>query len=377
MTDAVALKKEIIASLKSVKKLQKLVQLVTPSADAEADGEGARVSDVVGCLQEVFDHFDGQGVLAAGEAAAAATPSAPAAKRKRTEDDSSATAKVGAWVLARWEEALAILLAAAVDPALAPSVRNTAVDGWMSLVARASLTQAQAHILKLVEAFACATTRGKEAPEGGKSKQDQQNRKWEKVATRKVAERLAAVHLANHTDVYKLWLQTLLRRLETPASLAGNLTLLAMTPLPTEVVSDGESMLFTQKTASAVMSSGGKSLTITSLYGDCWTAVLKHDLPDALLKKVLRVMSEAVLPFVRHPLTLLDMLTTAYARGGIISVLSLKGIYYMMTHNNLFVPDSVGDDDVCLFFDRMFCLHYLTVISLIFTSSCTRLLIKM
>ena len=130
--------------------------------------------------------------------------------------------------------------------------------------------------------------------------------------------------------MYRVWLQALLRRVSAPKLLAGDLTLLSMAPLPTELA-PAASPLWSRTAAKQ-----SKEDAVEKLYGACWAAVLRHELTDALLRRVLRVLPEAVLPYVEHPLTLLDMLTAAYARGGIVSVLSLKGIYYMMTHNNLF-----------------------------------------
>lgn len=341
MSDSVAssLRKEIVSGLKNVNKLQRLVALVTVDASAPADSEAVRLADVVSNLRAVFAHFDSQGILAQGEAAAAGD-SAPAAKRARgagvtaAAPAGGATAKVGAWVLARWDDALAALLRAAADAALAPGLRDAAVDGWVALVARASAAQAATHVARAVDALAAAAAPAKSA--GDAPAAARQQHKWEKVATRRVLERLAATHLAAHADLYAAWLQALLRRLGTPRGLAGPLTLLALTPLPTEAAGAGAAALWRD---AGVRRGGGDDGA--TLYGACWTAVLRHELPDALLRKVLRVLPEAVLPFVPHPLTLLDMLTAAYARGGILSVLSLKGIYYMMTHNSLFVTHTL------------------------------------
>lgn len=343
---AASLRKEIVSGLKNVNKLQRLVALATVDASAPADSEAARLADVVSNLCLVFAHFDAQGVLAQGEAAAGDT--APAAKRARgaaaaapsATTAGGATAKVGAWVLARWDDALAAVLRAAADAALAPVLRDAAVDGWVALVARASAAQAAVHVGRAVDALAAAAARAKSADAGAAARQQH---KWEKVATRRVLERLVATHLAAHADLYAAWLQALLRRLDAPrAGLAGPLTLLALTPLPTEAAGAGAGAEPLWRGAGAGAKRAGDG---AALYGACWTAVLRHELPDALLRKVLRVLPEAVLPFVPQPLTLLDMLTAAYARGGILSVLSLKGIYYMMTHNSLFA----GPLSICLF----------------------------
>ena len=332
---AESLRKEIVSGLKNVNKLQRLVALATVDASAPADSEAVRLAGVVRALCAVFAHFDAQGILAQGESAAAP----PAAKRARSTAESAggATAKVGAWVLARWDDALAAVLRAAADAALAPALRDAAVDGWIALVARASPAQAATHVARAVDAFAAAVARPKSenanadttTEEKEQKEKEQQKHKWEKVATRRVVERFASTHLAGHADLYGAWLQALLRRVGAARGLAGPLTLLALTPLPTEA----EAGAPLWRTAGAA----GRGGDVAELYGACWTAVLRHELPDALLRKVLRVLPDAVLPFVPQPLTLLDMLTAAYARGGILSVLSLKGIYYMMTHNNLFV----------------------------------------
>lgn len=78
---------------------------------------------------------------------------------------------------------------------------------------------------------------------------------------------------------------------------------------------------------------------LRSAYSAAWLELLKRELDESTLRKVLRVMPEAILPFVTQPLTLLDFLTTAYKRGGILAALSLKSVFYMMTHHNLDVPD--------------------------------------
>ena len=171
MSEAEALRDEILADIKNVARLQRLVALVSPVASAEAEAEAVRITAVAKCLSTVFEWLDSRGVLGEGEKAAAATTAAaaPAAKRARSEKAAGATAKVGAWALARWDEALAALLAGAADASLAPCVRNAAVDGWVALVARASPQQAHTHVARAVERLAAVA-----APE----KTQQQQVKW-------------------------------------------------------------------------------------------------------------------------------------------------------------------------------------------------------
>jgi len=74
-------------------------------------------------------------------------------------------------------------------------------------------------------------------------------------------------------------------------------------------------------------------------FGACWTEALRGAMDETTLRCVLRVLPEAVLPCVAQPLTLVDMLDAAYVRGGVASVLALRGVFYLMSRHNLDVPD--------------------------------------
>lgn len=78
-----------------------------------------------------------------------------------------------------------------------------------------------------------------------------------------------------------------------------------------------------------------KTASLPDQYGACWVDILKEELSEKLLRKILPLLPDAVLPFIPQPLTLLDFLKAAYARGGVLAVLSLKSIFYMMSRFNL------------------------------------------
>ena len=69
-----------------------------------------------------------------------------------------------------------------------------------------------------------------------------------------------------------------------------------------------------------------------------WRALLALPLPDALYHRALRAFPTAVLPHVARPLQFCDLLSDGYARGGVDALLSLKGLFVLMTRHNLEYP---------------------------------------
>lgn len=110
----------------------------------------------------------------------------------------------------------------------------------------------------------------------------------------------------------------------------ATLKVLSLAPIPDKSV-ETPALLWPQRQKG----SKKRGNTLPDQYGACWLELLKEELDEKLLRKLLPLLSDAVLPFVPQPLTLLDFLKAAYARGGVLAVLSLKSIFYMMTNFNL------------------------------------------
>ena len=73
-------------------------------------------------------------------------------------------------------------------------------------------------------------------------------------------------------------------------------------------------------------------------YCKAWRALLKMQLPNKLLRAVLRMLPERVFPHVPRPLVYCDLLSDGYARGGAEGMLALRGLFVLMTQHNLEYP---------------------------------------
>ena len=72
---------------------------------------------------------------------------------------------------------------------------------------------------------------------------------------------------------------------------------------------------------------------------DAWFAVLRLPLPPSALKQALQFLPRRVLPCVSRPLRFADFFMQAYGQaGGVIPVLSLDGLFLLMTEHGLEYP---------------------------------------
>ena len=71
------------------------------------------------------------------------------------------------------------------------------------------------------------------------------------------------------------------------------------------------------------------------VFSDCWLQFLRMPLTLAMYKRVLVIIYKDVYPHLIEPNLLTDFFTDSYNAGGIVSVLSLNGIFILMTKNNL------------------------------------------
>ncbi|XP_014674265.1 PREDICTED: nucleolar complex protein 4 homolog [Priapulus caudatus] len=71
------------------------------------------------------------------------------------------------------------------------------------------------------------------------------------------------------------------------------------------------------------------------LFTRAWCDLLRFKLTPRIYKKVLTMMHEGILPFMTEPLLLADFLTHSYNIGGAISLLSLHGLFVLISKHNL------------------------------------------
>jgi U3 small nucleolar RNA-associated protein 19 len=75
------------------------------------------------------------------------------------------------------------------------------------------------------------------------------------------------------------------------------------------------------------------------MFTKCWLEYLKLSLPTFVYKQVLTNFHEMVLPHLTTPVLLMDFLSSSYDVGGVISLLSLNGLFLLMHKHNLDYPD--------------------------------------
>lgn len=75
------------------------------------------------------------------------------------------------------------------------------------------------------------------------------------------------------------------------------------------------------------------------VFTKCWLEYLKLPLPVSVYKQVLTTMHEMILPHLTTPVLLMDFLSSSYNIGGVVSLLSLNGLFYLMHKHNLEYPD--------------------------------------
>jgi len=76
-----------------------------------------------------------------------------------------------------------------------------------------------------------------------------------------------------------------------------------------------------------------------NIFEKCWLNFLKFNLPKSIHKQILANLEENILPHLKHPIMLMDYLTDSYNAGGISSILSLSGLFVLITKHNLDFPD--------------------------------------
>ena len=69
-----------------------------------------------------------------------------------------------------------------------------------------------------------------------------------------------------------------------------------------------------------------------------WMLFLRLPMHHALLKTLLLEVDKSIFPFILRPVLLMDFLADAYNQGGMLSLLSLSGLFVLMTRHNLDYP---------------------------------------
>jgi len=73
-------------------------------------------------------------------------------------------------------------------------------------------------------------------------------------------------------------------------------------------------------------------------FQDVWVAYVQLPLSTEMYRKVLSSLSTDVMPFLKSPLLMADFLTASYSVGGITSLLSLNGLWMLMSKHGLDYP---------------------------------------
>lgn len=71
---------------------------------------------------------------------------------------------------------------------------------------------------------------------------------------------------------------------------------------------------------------------------EAWLSVLRLPLSIEQYKQVLNIMHKRIIPFMSKPALLMDFLTSAYGSGGIVSLLSLNGLFFLIQKHRLDYP---------------------------------------
>ena len=66
---------------------------------------------------------------------------------------------------------------------------------------------------------------------------------------------------------------------------------------------------------------------------------MKLGLTEEQMKTVLGIMTHKIVPFFAHPQLLMDLLTDSYDAGGVMSLLSLQGLFELIKLKNLDYPN--------------------------------------
>ncbi|KMZ70850.1 Nucleolar complex protein 4 [Zostera marina] len=76
-----------------------------------------------------------------------------------------------------------------------------------------------------------------------------------------------------------------------------------------------------------------------SKFTKAWTSFLRIRLPVDVYKEVLVTIHQIVIPNISNPVILCDFLKSSYDMGGVISVMSLSGLFILMTEHSLEYPN--------------------------------------
>lgn len=82
-----------------------------------------------------------------------------------------------------------------------------------------------------------------------------------------------------------------------------------------------------------------KEKQFKKIFSTVWNNLLNYQMSSEFLLKVVSALNENVLPHLQNPCLMTDFLTNCYNKGGVVSLLALKGLYILMDKYNLEYPD--------------------------------------
>ncbi|KNA04467.1 hypothetical protein SOVF_199430 [Spinacia oleracea] len=85
--------------------------------------------------------------------------------------------------------------------------------------------------------------------------------------------------------------------------------------------------------------SAKKRVKLKLKFTKAWMSFLKLPLSVEVYKEVLVKLPQAVIPYLSKPEMLCDFLTRSYDVGGVVSVMSLSGLFVLMTQHGIEYPD--------------------------------------
>lgn len=71
----------------------------------------------------------------------------------------------------------------------------------------------------------------------------------------------------------------------------------------------------------------------------CWIEFMTFTLPLPIYKSTLEMLHDKILPFITKPILLFDFLSESYNLGGMISILSLEGLFTLIKNHNVEFPE--------------------------------------
>ncbi|KAJ3145025.1 Nucleolar complex protein 4 [Irineochytrium annulatum] len=102
------------------------------------------------------------------------------------------------------------------------------------------------------------------------------------------------------------------------------------------------------------------------VFSEAWLSFLRiRGMPPPLLKSILVILHNHVIPNMAQPTLLIDFLTDAYDSGGAVSVLALNGLFTLINEYNLDYPD---------FYRKLYALLDHTLLRVRYSSRFLRLL---